>query len=129
MLSRRKFLTALAILPALTALGGAGLRLPARKDVEVDVSPYLTSKDTWYLKTEHSDGLKYFNRVSSGADLSEASLEEMLKRIRAMPDNEVMAIRPTKLIVHPSMAARAKAILEHRPGFIERLWYKLTFFE
>jgi hypothetical protein len=129
MVTRRKFLTALAILPALTALGGAGLRLPARKDVEFEASPYLTSKDTWYLKTEHADGLKYFNRVSPGADLTEASIEDMVKQIRALTDNEVMRVFPTKLIVHPSMAKRAKAIIEHRPGFFERLWWRLTYFE
>lgn len=66
MVSRRSFLGILAGLPAMSALAGAGLRLPRREEVAVtldtalaetdktSLARYFTSKETWYLDTSIS---------------------------------------------------------------------------
>jgi len=127
MVTRRKFLGMLAILPAVTALAGAGLRLPRREDVEVDVNPYLTSNTAWYLTGPDALGIPRFYRHAYGntAPLSEESLEDMLNQMR---DNEVLSmyhVRPTKLVVPPRMAERANYVLTHRPTLLERLLWRL----
>jgi hypothetical protein len=130
MVTRRKFLGMLAVLPAITALAGSGLRLPRREDVEVvDVNPYLTSNTAWYLKTEPEGGLKYFHRyghntVSEAVELSERSLEDILKQ---MLDSDHMLTypRPMKLFVPPRLAMSAHHVLTHRPTLLERLLWRL----
>jgi hypothetical protein len=109
MVSRRKFLGMLAALPAITALAGSGLRLPPRKDIEVEVADYFASDTAWYIKTEHED-------------LSERSLEELLNQLT---DNDVIALRPTKLIVPPRLAHTAHYVLTHKPTLFERFMWRL----
>jgi hypothetical protein len=125
MISRRKFLGMLAILPAVTALAGAGLRLTRRVDVEVVAfKDYFASPDAWYIKTEHADGLKSFYRNTAGtnAPLNEKSLEDMIKQIRVTKGTTVY---PTKLILPPRLAERAHHVLTHRPMLLERLLWRL----
>jgi hypothetical protein len=125
MISRRKFLGMLAILPAVTALAGSGLRLPRRVDVEVvAVKDYFASPDAWYIKTDPPNGLKHFYRNTAGtnAPFSEKSLEDMLSQIR---DLNTAAVYPTKLIVPPRLAERAHYVLTHRPTLLERLLWRL----
>lgn len=129
MVTRRKFLGSLAGLTAITALAGAGLRVPPRKEVEVelDISPYLASKDAWYLKIE-TVGLKHFYRNTAGSDvqLSEKSLEAMLFELQTY-GQAFYKITPRKLIVPPHLAKRAKEIIEHRPGGDETsvMWWSV----
>lgn len=127
MVSRRKFLGVLAALPAITALAGSGLLLPRRKNIEVEVCQYFTGTGSWYLKMDVQEAQEFreFNRASAAADLSEKSIEHMLNQLR---DNEVLSmyqVRPTKLIVHPDMAARAYAVLTHKPTLFERFMWRL----
>jgi hypothetical protein len=126
MVSRRKFLGMLAALPAITALAGSGLLLPRRKDIEVEVADYFASDTAWYIKTEHEAGLKrfhrYSNNLSTPADLSERSLEELLKQVR---DNEAFLVRPTKLIIPPRLAHMAHYVLTHKPTLFERFMWRL----
>jgi hypothetical protein len=108
MVSRRKFLGFMAVLPTLTVLAGSGLRLPRREDVEVATET------------------RFSNIQSSGVDLSEKVLTDLLNQLR---DNEVMSmyhVRPYKLIIPPNMAKLAERVLTHRPTFFERLWWHLT---
>jgi hypothetical protein len=124
MVTRRKFLGMLAVLPAITALAGSGLLLPRRKDIEVEVADYFASDTAWYIKTEHEAGLKrfhrYSNNLSTSADLSERSLEELLKQLRVMT-----VVRPTKLIVPPRLAHTAHYVLTHKPTLFERFMWRL----
>lgn len=121
MVTRRKFLGSLAGLTALTALAGAGIRLPRREDVEVDVNPYLTSKDAWYLKDWPG---RYSNNLAHAAELSEQSLQDILNQ---MKDNASFVVRPNKMIVPPHLAERAHYLLTRPPpGLIKRLWNWLT---
>jgi hypothetical protein len=69
----------LASLPVVTALAGAGLRLPRREEIEVETNPYLTSNRVWYIKTENEATLKYFHQY---ADLSEQSLNDLVNDLR-----------------------------------------------
>lgn len=104
----------LAVLPAMTALGGVVLRLErAKSTVAPDIGQYFTSPNTWYLKTGQDDGLKYFyrNRLDNHlpkADLTEASLEEMIEQIHreTMTRGQAFAVvRPDRLIVSPKQYA------------------------
>lgn len=74
--------------------------LPPRGGWPRDMSRYFTSKDAWYLRTEDRNGLKTFYRTR----LSEDSLEAMLIAVKRQADMAgiPVAIRPTRLIVHPS---------------------------
>lgn len=124
MVTRRNFLGMLAVLPALTALAGSGLRLPKKVETEIEVEggQYLASKDSWYIQTDLPNGFR--NTVAAGAELTEKSFDDMLDAMRySMADYKV---RPTKLIVHPDMVERAKYVLSHRAGLIERLWWWLN---
>lgn len=54
MVTRRKFLGALAGITAVTALAGAGLRVPKREDIEVDsaLSHDFSTENLRYKATE-----------------------------------------------------------------------------
>lgn len=108
-MNRRSFLGLLAALPAMTALAGAGVRIPKRTVVYVE--PRL-AKTSWQMQ--------------SHTPLREDSIVDLLNQLR---DNEVLGmyhVRPTKLIVQSHLKARAEYILTHRPGLLERLWWHLT---
>jgi hypothetical protein len=70
-MQRRSFLAGLLALPAAGVIARevTMVEAPAVKCSEhylpTYVSPYLTSKDAWYIKTEHADGIKLYNRTSS----------------------------------------------------------------
>ena len=75
------------------------------------MNPYLTSKDAWYLKTEHPDGLALYtrehplsNNLATPVDLSEEALEHLCIDIRKLTDDRGIAltIRPTRRIVSPA---------------------------
>lgn len=128
MVSRRKFLGMLAALPAITALAGSGLLLPRRRDIEVEAGQYFASKDTWYIKMDAQEAqeFRYFNRVSSQADLNQESLEDMLKQMQQFIEHPPpFALKPAKLIVHPDMLERAQYVLTHRPTLLERFLWRL----
>lgn len=135
MLTRRKFLGSLAGLTAITALAGAGIRLPRRVDteVEVEVDNSLIG-DAWYIKTSFGGDFdtanlrykaheRWSNNVGSAVDFSEKSLNDML---RLLLDNEMLTsypgflARPNKLIVPPRMAALAQDILSRPPPSLLR---------
>lgn len=126
MLTRRKFLGMLAVLPAITALAGSGMRLPRKDEVQVETD-YFASDTAWYLKTDQTHGLKSFYRTTAGtnAPLSEKSLEDMLEAMRYnMADYQR---RPSKLIVPPSLVKRAHEVLEYANlGFFDRLLWRLA---
>lgn len=129
MVTRRRFLGMLAALPAMTALAGAALVLPRRPALP-DMSAYLAGPDTWYPFPwiDHADPNAWSNRATEPADLTEQSLEDMLKHMREFITHPPSwALQPTKLHVHPDMADLARHVIEHRPGFIERLWWRLTY--
>lgn len=117
-MKRRSFLAALAVLPALTILGGSALRLaPRREGLDVAMDGDFKTENLRYKVTE---------RFSKPAELSAKALEDLLA---ALHDNVALsnfAVRPTKLIVHPEMLERVRYILTHRPGFFERLWWKVA---
>jgi hypothetical protein len=129
MVTRRKFLGMLAVLPAITALAGSGLRLPPRKDVEFDATPYLTSKDAWFIKTEDEAGLKHFNRysnrLSTSAELNEKAIEDILRQLKEHMREEPYRVLPTKLIVPPRLAHTAHYVLTHKPTLFERFMWRL----
>lgn len=126
MVTRRRFLGMLAVLPAVTALAGAGISLPRKDEVEVDtdMGKYFASPDTWYLKTTRPDGLKHFYRNSLGTEvaLSEESIEAALRHMQ--DHRNFAAVRPTKLIVRPEMYHAARGVLERAewPLFERWLW-------
>jgi len=112
-------------------LAGSGLRLPRRTEIEVD--PRLINPTAWYLQTHDEAGLTYFKRDSNQAwsgsgDFTTASLEDLLNQIHdnVALTSHPMTVRPTKLIVHPDMAARAQYVLTHEPTLGERLWWWLS---
>lgn len=71
--------------------------LPVRR--RLTVYPYLTSDTAWFIKPGHGDGLKLFDCEP----LSHESLERMLVQVsRCEEFSEGIALRPTRLIVHPS---------------------------
>lgn len=114
-MKRRTFLAALAVLPALTVLGGSALRLPRREETEVPKAFGV------------GDSCQRFsNTLSTSADLSEKALEDMLRQLRDNVALSSFSVRPTKLIVHPKMIERARYVLTHRPGLFERLWWMLV---
>lgn len=109
----------LAALPAVTALAGSALRLPRTQEVEVD--PHLTDPNHWNFTKVQG----FSNRLSTAGDLNEQMLEDIVKQLNELTDKAAFLVRPTKLIVHPHMASLAQQIIEHRPGFLERLWWRL----
>lgn len=71
---------------------------------------YFTSKDAWYLQTEHPDGIALYSRahplsnsLAEAVDLSEESIEQLCIELRKLTDNRGVAltIRPTRRIVSP----------------------------
>lgn len=111
MVTRRKFLGAFAGLTALTALAGAGIRLPKRTEVEVD--PTMADPNGWRIETSFS------NNAPTGVTLTEQSLQDILNQMKESPAR----LRINKLIVPPRLGARAQEILEYaaRPRWHERL--------
>lgn len=123
MLTRRRFVGMLAVLPAVTALAGSGLRLPSRHDIVAD-----DEFEGPLFATDGTSPWSYSNTLSTSAELSEKSLQDLLNQIR---DNQFltsypMSARPTKLIVPRHLAARAKHVLEHEATLGERLWWWLS---
>lgn len=114
-MKRRSFLAALAVLPALTVLGGSALRLPRREETEVEVDFRSTNPNNW----------NFSNTLSTPTELSEKVLENMLREL-TLTGRTAFKIQPTKLLVHADMYERAHYVLTHRPGFFERLWWKLV---
>lgn len=109
MVSRRKFLGMLAVLPAITALAGSGLRLPQRREVEVEEVKYFASNTTWYIKT----------------DLTEKSIEDALKQLTDAMRHEPYRLNPTKIFVPPRLAHTAHYVLTHKPTLFERFMWRL----
>lgn len=114
-MKRRTFLAALAVLPALTVLGGSALRLPRREEIEVAVDPISANPNNW----------SFSNTLSTSADLSEKVLENMLRQL-TLTGRTAFKLQPTKLLVRADMYERAHRVLAHRPGLFERLWWMLV---
>lgn len=129
MISRRRFVGMLAVLPAITVLGGSVLRLDPRKSIAApDMGKYFTSQDAWYLKTTPPEGMRYFYRNTLGTNvvLSERSLEAMLSELHA-GNHAAYVVRPTKMIVSPEQYRaymRAKDNERIRNWF-ERIWRRV----
>lgn len=133
MLNRRKFLGALAGLTAVTALAGAGIRLPKRVDEDAlpDLSEYFTKAPSWapigWSPTWEGDfDASIWSNVRVTPYISEESLEAIIRAMKeAAPGS--YTIRPTKIIVHPSDYARAERLIRGQgPGWFERLWAHLV---
>lgn len=126
MVTRRKFLGSLAGLTALTALAGAGIRLPKRTEVEVDNRLI----DGWSFETHPDWTGPWSNNHASGVQLTEQSLQDILNQ---MKDSEMLRsspgylARPNKLIVPPRLEKRAREILEYSSlNFFDRLLWRLA---
>jgi hypothetical protein len=117
MITRRRFVGALAGLTAVTALAGAGIRLPKRADVpEFDMSKYLTGPDAWHP-------IGWSNNLGTPAALTQKAIDDMLHDVM-MRGQAFYRIDPTKLIVPPRLAERAEYVLTHRPTLFERaVWW------
>lgn len=124
----------LAVLPAMTALGGVVLRLERAKVTTESavLNPYLTSSHAWYLK-DGNPGSFYRTSFSNGLvscdPLTEKSLEELCEQMRLhMGDRAAkFVIRPTRRIVSPAeyhaiMQARER---ERYRSWWERLWTRI----
>lgn len=115
MVTRRKFIGALAGTAALSALAGAGLRLARRTQVEVEVDASLIG-DAWYVKTDHG----FSNTLSTSAELNEKAIADILRQMR----DTAYRVQPTKIIVPPRLHKAAEYVFTHRPTVFERLcWW------
>lgn len=131
MISRRRFVGMLAVLPAVTALAGFPLRLPKATTAGTDFdTANLRYKCTERYSAGFTDWKGVFgsadfsNRISTGADLSEKSLEDLIKQ---MGDVSKYVVRPTRGIVSPEeyhriMRARDR---ERIRNWFERLWARI----
>lgn len=126
MVSRRKFLGMLAALPAITALAGSALRLPPRKEMDGDFDTANLRYKASERYSEAWTSANFSNQLSTRADLSEKSLDDMLKQMRQFIEHPPpFAVRPTKVIVHPDMYEAAHYALTHRPTLLERFLWRL----
>lgn len=120
-MKRRTFLAALAVLPALTVLGGSALRLaPRREGLDVAMDGDFKTENLRYKMTE-----RWSNTLSTPTELSEKVLEDMLRQL-TLTGRTAFKLQPTKLLVRADMYERAHRVLAHRPGLFERLWWMLV---
>lgn len=124
-LSRRRFLGSLAGLTAITALAGAGIRLPKREEFEVKVDPYLADlglhRDFDTASLRYKSYERFSNRVEAPVDLTEKSFDNIIRQLLDSPLSA--SIRPTKWIMSPAMYREHR--LASMPWF-DRLIYRLT---
>jgi hypothetical protein len=130
MISRRLFIGMLAVLPAMTALAGSRLRIAEITTMQGDFdTANLRYKCTERFSAGFTDwrgvfGTDLSNRISTGADLSEKSLEDLCRQLQAIPNP---VIRPTRRIVSPQ---EYQAIMRARDNerirnWFERLWRRV----
>jgi hypothetical protein len=119
-ITRRRFLGMLAVLPAVTALAGAGLRLPRREDIVVESDPHLIGQN-WYVSTGAPES--FSNNRSAASNLSERSLQDMLNWM----ETHTHRVQPTKLIVPPNLVRAAHDVMHYSSlGFFDRLLWRLA---
>lgn len=108
-MNRRGFLGLLAATPIAAVLAPdlvellapkRTIFLPPRGGWHADMSRYFTSKHAWYLKTEPFPPPTMFWREPLTEDSLEQAIIAMVARVEAF--SKEIAIRPTRLIVHPS---------------------------
>jgi hypothetical protein len=124
-ISRRRFVGALAGLTAVTALAGSRIKVPEFKEAAA-----ATDFDTANLRVKcterYSAGFTdwrgvFGNAPSSSAELNVKALEDM---IRELTDNAMLTCQPTRLTVPPRLEARARHVIEHKPTLFERFaWW------
>jgi phage major head subunit gpT-like protein len=123
-ITRRGFISMLAI------AGTGAVLLPNRKIFlptrlhEADRAGDFLTEDLRYAATErYSAGFTDWQGVyGSSPDLSEASLEEALVKIRQMRDVKglALAVKPSRLLVHPDKVEAAKVAF---PGQVEARYF------
>lgn len=121
MISRRRFIGALAGLTAVTALAGSRIKVPEFKEAAA-----ATDFDTANLRVKcterYSAGFTDWRVLtpSPSAELNVKALEDMLFEMQT----QGYSLRPTKLLVPPHLEARARHIIEHKPTLFERFaWW------
>jgi hypothetical protein len=122
----------LAVLPAMTALAGSGLRLKPWEAI-TDDGDFDTAALRYKCTERYSEGFTDWRGVFGNdsiyidTPLSEKSLEDMLKQMRDFTEHPPeWALKPTKLIVDPKHYELATRILTERPPLWQRLWWRLT---
>lgn len=96
-MNRRKFITALASAGAVGAtIGYVAKHQTPKPPKSAELSQYLTSRDTWYIKDWKDECLRYRRTT-----LSQESIENMIKALNrhGLDGTKQLMVKPTRMLV------------------------------